>query len=183
MSVDQQTRRRIVRTGLTALDEELACPGYTLYAPLFGSGEVLLIDLRGNEVHRWDMPYPPGLWGYLLPNGNLFYGGKLKDDTWDRFGLWRRFKGGVMLEADWNGQICGSTVTLTTTTTPGARPPAVRFTSRWSAYRPMWLAGYGAASRRARQTGCGPTSSSRSMPQAIGSGSGTPLNTLTSRRT
>ena len=105
MSVDQQTRRRIVRTGLTALDEELACPGYTLYAPLYGSGEVLLIDLQGNEVHRWDMPYPPGLWGYLLPNGNLFYGGKLKDETWDRFGLWNRFKGGVMLEADWNGQI------------------------------------------------------------------------------
>ena len=51
------------------------------------------------------MPYPPGPWGYVLPNGNLFYGGKPKDDTWDRFGLWRRFKGGVMLEADWNGRI------------------------------------------------------------------------------
>ena len=105
MSVDQQTRRRITRTGLTALDEELACPGYTLYAPTYGNGQVFLLDLRGNEVHRWDMPYPPGLWGYLLSNGNLFYGGKAKDESWDRFDLWRRFKGGVMLEADWAGRV------------------------------------------------------------------------------
>src|SRR2546427_8121363 len=29
MPIDQQTRRRMARTGLTALDEALACPGYT----------------------------------------------------------------------------------------------------------------------------------------------------------
>ncbi|MBI4642033.1 MAG: aryl sulfotransferase, partial [Candidatus Tectomicrobia bacterium] len=61
--VDQQTRHRMARTGLTALDKERACPGYTLYAPMYGSGSVYLIDLEGIEVHRWDLPYPPGLYG------------------------------------------------------------------------------------------------------------------------
>ncbi len=103
--VDQQTRRRTGRTGLTALDEELACPGYTLYAPMYGPGDVYLIDVKANVVHTWDLPYPPGLYGYLLPNGNLFYMGKIHDESWDRFPLWNRFKGGVMLEVDRNGRV------------------------------------------------------------------------------
>ena len=103
--VDQQTRRRIMRTGLTALDEERACPGYTLYCPLQGPGTVYLIDLQGTEVHRWDLPYSAGLYGYLLPNGNLFYMGKVKDETWDRFPVWKRFKGGMLLEVDWNSKV------------------------------------------------------------------------------
>ena len=103
--VDQQSRRRAMRTGLTALDEERACPGYTLYAPCYGSGQVYLIDLHGVEVHQWDLPYPPGLYGYLLPNGNLFYEGKVKDETWERFPSWKLFKGGVLLEVDWNGKV------------------------------------------------------------------------------
>ena len=44
--------------------------------PMSGPGDMYLIDIHGAEVHRWSMPYPPGLYGYLLPNGNLFYGGK-----------------------------------------------------------------------------------------------------------
>ena len=104
-SIDQQTRRRITRTGLTALDEELACPGYVIYTPQFGSGQVYLIDLEGHEVHRWDMPYLPGLYGYLLPNGNLFYMGKVLDDAWEGLPLGTRFKGGVLLEVDWNGKV------------------------------------------------------------------------------
>ena len=103
--IDQQTRRRMARTGLTALDEHRACPGYTLYAPMFGPGAVYLLDLHGREVHRWELPYPPGLYGYLLPNGHLFYGGKIRDETWDRFPAWHRFKGGVLLEVDWHGNV------------------------------------------------------------------------------
>ena len=104
--IQPQTRRRIARTGLTANDPSLACPGYTLYAPLSGNGEVYLLDSDGNVAHRWNMPYPPGLYGYLLPNGNLFYGGKVRDDGgWDIFEAMKRFKGGVMLEADWDGNI------------------------------------------------------------------------------
>jgi hypothetical protein len=105
MPIDQQTRRRMARTGLTALDEARACPGYVLYAPMFGPGNVYLLDLHGQEVHQWQLPYPPGLYGYLLPNGNLFYLGKLHDETWDRFPSWHRFKGGVLLEVDWHGNI------------------------------------------------------------------------------
>ena len=106
MAIDQQTRRRIARTGLTAHDPAKASPGYTLYAPLSGNGEVYLLDPNGEVAHWWQMPYPPGLYGYLLPNGNLFYGGKVRDDGgWDIFEAMKRFKGGVMLEADWDGNI------------------------------------------------------------------------------
>ena len=106
MTIDQQTRRRMARTGLTACDPERACPGYTLYAPLSGNGEVYLLDSNGQVAHQWQMPYPPGLYGYLLPNGNLFYGGKVRDDGgWDIFEAMKRFKGGIMLEADWDGNI------------------------------------------------------------------------------
>ena len=104
-TVDQQTRRRLTRTGLTALDRDRACPGYLLYTPMFGDGEVYLLDLEGAEVHRWVMPYSPGLYAYLLPNGNLFYLGKVEDDTLDRVPLWPGFKGGVLLEVDWDGNV------------------------------------------------------------------------------
>src|SRR5215470_19517557 len=57
-TIDPQTRRRIARTGLTALDKTRACPGYTLYTPIFGSGTVYLLDLHGQEVHRQELPYP-----------------------------------------------------------------------------------------------------------------------------
>lgn len=104
--IDQQTRRRTMRLGLTALDEDKACPGYVLYTPNLGSGEPRLIDLHGNTVHKWQMSYPPAFWGYLLPNGNLFYGGKTSaDETPMPFPAWAILKGGVMLEADWEGNI------------------------------------------------------------------------------
>ncbi len=93
------------KTGLTALDADRVCPGYVVYAPMSGSGEVYLVDHHGNEAHVWHLTYPPGLYGYLLPNGNLFYGGKVRDETWERFSSWKRFKGGVMLEADWQGNV------------------------------------------------------------------------------
>lgn len=104
-TVEQQTRLRTGRTGLTALDRDRACPGYVLYTPMAGRGDVYLIDLEGNVVHQWRMPYPPGLYGYLLPNGNVFYGGKVMDETWDRFPAWKRFKGGVMVEVDRHGNV------------------------------------------------------------------------------
>ena len=84
-----------MRLGLTALDEERACPGYVLYTPNLGSGEPRLIDLRGNIVHKWRMPYPPAFWGYLLPGGNMFYGGRLEDETPLPFPTWRILKGGI----------------------------------------------------------------------------------------
>jgi hypothetical protein len=104
--VDQNTLRRTTKLGLTAHDPERTCPGLVLYSPMFGDGEMYLIDMAGNEVRTLTMAHAPGLSGYILPNGNIFYGGKVKDDeTWDRFAAWRLFKGGVMAEVDWDGNV------------------------------------------------------------------------------
>ena len=101
-SVYQQRIRR-TRTGLIAHDERRAFNGYTLFTPMFGDGTVYLIDMRGEVVHTWTMPYPPGLYGYLLENGHLFYSGKVMTDL-ERFEAWARFKAGAALEVDWHGK-------------------------------------------------------------------------------
>ena len=100
--VDQQKIRRS-RTGLIAHDPALAQPGYTLFTPMYGDGTVYLIDMQGEVAHSWRMPYRPGLYGHLLPNGHLFYGGKVMQDL-DRFEAWARFKAGAALEVDWQGR-------------------------------------------------------------------------------
>jgi len=94
---------RRTRTGLIAHDPARAMPGYTLFAPMFGDGTVYLIDMRGEVAHTWRMPYRPGLYGHLLDNGHLLYGGKVMEDL-ARFEAWARFKGGAVLEADWRGR-------------------------------------------------------------------------------
>src|SRR5256714_13755330 len=101
-AVDQNTTRRR-GVGLRALNPERASAGFTLFSPLiWGDGKVYLIDLHGNVVHTWNMPYPPGLSGYLTERGTLFYNGRTSEDNFlSRF----PFKGGVVLEADWNGKL------------------------------------------------------------------------------
>jgi hypothetical protein len=97
--IDQNPIRRR-GTGLRALDAERASAGLTLFTG--GDGTVYLIDLLGKVVHTWKMPYPPGLYGYLTDKGTLFYNGKIPSETF----LGRApFKGGVALEADWNGKL------------------------------------------------------------------------------
>ncbi len=67
-------------------DPEKAFKGYTLYAPqnrppqewtgLYSHESVAyLIDINGNEVHKWRLPCPPGNHGILLENGNLLVSG------------------------------------------------------------------------------------------------------------
>ena len=102
-SVDQQTIRRR-QTGLIASDPSLVFPGYTLFTPMFGDGRVFLIDLDGSVAHEWSMPMPPGLWSYRLDNGNLLYLGKPPDPS-PRFEAWDRFRGGAVMEVDWEGRI------------------------------------------------------------------------------
>src|SRR5207249_6111314 len=101
--VDQQKIRR-TRTGLIAHDPARAQPGYTLFAPMLGDGTVCLVDMDGKSAHTWRLPYPPGLYGHLLDNGHLFYSGKVLEDL-ERFEAWPRFKGGAVLEVDWQGRI------------------------------------------------------------------------------
>ena len=105
-TVDQVTRRRLMRLGLTAHDPERAAPGYVVYSPMRSPGDVIALDGDGEAVHRWKLPYAPGLHGYLLPNGNLFYNGQVEDEqTAGRFPSWDNFKGGAMLEVDWDGTL------------------------------------------------------------------------------
>src|SRR5689334_3643486 len=101
-AVEQNTTRRR-GVGLRAVNPERASPGFTLFAPLiWGDARVYLVDLHGNVVHTWNMPYPPGLSGYLTERGTLFYNGRTSEESFlNRF----PFKGGVVLEADWNGKV------------------------------------------------------------------------------
>jgi Arylsulfotransferase (ASST) len=101
-AVEQNTLKRR-GVGLRACDPERACPGYTLFAPCFPQNRtVFLIDLQGRIVHTWTMPYAPGLGGYLTERGSLIYNGRtLENGFLSRF----PFKGGAILEADWNGKI------------------------------------------------------------------------------
>ena len=100
-TVEQNTLKRR-GVGLKAYDPRRAHPGFILFAPLFvESRTVYLIDLQGEIVHRWNMPYSPGLSGYLTERGTLYYNGRSPENNHlSRF----PFKGGVALEADWGRQ-------------------------------------------------------------------------------
>ena len=103
-TVDQQTRRRIMRTGLTALDAGRACPGYVLYCGN-GAGDALhLLDLQGREIHRWRVPHPPR-YAYVLPNGNIFVMLKGGGETEPMWPGWHIFQDGIMQELDWAGNV------------------------------------------------------------------------------
>jgi len=87
-------------TGLRGYDPDRASPGFTLFSPDEGR-TAYLIDLRGEVVHTWQMPYPEG-GAYLTEQGRLFYSGQIPNDTY----LGRRpFMAGSALEMDWNGKI------------------------------------------------------------------------------
>jgi len=90
--------------GLRACDRDRAFEGFTLFAPLSGDGKVYLIDLDGEVVHTWQMPYPPGQYGYLTERGTYFYNGKTPENS-TRYISNKPWKGGAALEADWNGRV------------------------------------------------------------------------------
>ncbi len=90
---------RTVQQGVTYYDRNKAYAGYTLFTPGFGYGDVWLIDMTGRFVHHWRMPYPPGAFGRLLPNGNLLYLCRITGGPLDDFGG----SAAKLLEVDWNG--------------------------------------------------------------------------------
>ncbi len=81
-------------------DPEKCSNGYTLFTPLNGA-VAWLIDMEGHPVHCWNMPYNPGGYGKLLPNGNLLYAGMDIDGPI----AWAGAAGGYLLEIDWDGAI------------------------------------------------------------------------------
>jgi hypothetical protein len=89
-------------TGLRGIDPQRAFPGSTLFAPL-GGNMVYLVDVQGNVEHTWQMPYSPGLYGYLTDRGTLLYNGNLPTGRFP--GRLMALAGGVILEADWSGKV------------------------------------------------------------------------------
>jgi len=71
MSSVEQPRVKRSGLGLRACDRGRVSEGFTLFAPLSGNGKVYLIDLGGEVVHTWQMPYPPGNYGYLTERGTF----------------------------------------------------------------------------------------------------------------
>jgi hypothetical protein len=90
-------------TGFHGYDPARAFPGFTLFAPGGNTNKtVYLIDIKGEVVHTWEMPYPPGSYGYLTERGTLFYNGKIPNAS--HVGQ-SPFQGGAALEMDWKGRI------------------------------------------------------------------------------
>jgi hypothetical protein len=88
--------------GFRGYDPDRAFPGFTLFAPFSNTNKtVYLIDLQGNVIHSWDMPYPP-FYGYLTDRGTLFCNGKIPNPSY----VGRApYMCGAALEADWKGQV------------------------------------------------------------------------------
>ena len=87
------------RLGIVTHNPERAYQGYTLFAPLSGQA-VYLVDMDGAVVHRWEMPYRPASYGYLLEDGHLLYGGVTGKSPVTLGG-----RGGIVMEVDWEGNL------------------------------------------------------------------------------
>jgi hypothetical protein len=90
--------------GLRGVDPFKVSPGYTLFAHLTSPGKVNLIDNHGQVVHQWNLPYRPGRHAQILKNGNLAYNG-VHPDAPRLFPLWQKYRGGVMMEVDPDGNV------------------------------------------------------------------------------
>jgi arylsulfotransferase ASST len=89
--------------GFRGIDKARAYTGFTLFAPIAATNRtVYLIDMEGKVVHHWQMPYPPGLHGYLTERGTLFFNGKIPNES--HLGK-TPFMGGSVMEVDWNGTV------------------------------------------------------------------------------
>jgi hypothetical protein len=104
MPLVEQNKIKRSGIGVRALNRNRVFPGFTLFAPLTANGTVYLIDLEGTVVHTWQMPYPPGMYGYLTDRGTLFYNGKTSDEP-TRYVNRKPGKGGAALEVDWNDRV------------------------------------------------------------------------------
>jgi len=74
--------------------------GYTLFGTT-GTKDIWLIDMQGQFVHHWDLPNLLGLYGKLLPTGNLLVGIRVPDGPMvDMPG-----SGGKLMELDWDSNV------------------------------------------------------------------------------
>ena len=74
--------------------------GYTLFVP--GSKkEALLIDVKGQVVHRWKMRHDIRITAELLPNGNLLCGGMTPEVPLPEISG----SAGELVEVNWDGEL------------------------------------------------------------------------------
>jgi hypothetical protein len=93
--------------GLTKNDESKAYSGYTLFSTE-GDFYAYLIDIEGRVVQRWEMPYTPGQYGELLPNGNILFLGRTDTALAPGEDVAGRGIGGysgILIEIDWSGNL------------------------------------------------------------------------------
>lgn len=85
--------------------------GFTLFCPYGNSPstsactDVWLVDLDGYIVHRWPMPFLPGLHATLLPNGHLLYPATTKTEAERKTPFEFIGYGDAVLEYDWDGNL------------------------------------------------------------------------------
>ena len=89
--------------GVTFHSADRTEPGYTLFSTY--NHDVWLIDMQGNIVKRWIMPYRPGSHQWLLPSGNLLFAGMYKSHTELDLPVEMAGIGGVILEVDWSSNL------------------------------------------------------------------------------
>ncbi len=100
MTTLSQNRWQRNRTGIIGHNPDKAYQGFTM----FNAGDtVYLIDMEGNIVHTWTPPYPPK-YGRLSEDGTLICGLEVPEES-DRFMADKGWKGGGLLEANWDGDI------------------------------------------------------------------------------
>mgnify|MGYP003310253231 FL=1 len=87
------------KLGLNLHKPEKAYQGYTLISPMEGTNTYLM-DMQGRIVHRWDLPYRPGDYGYLLDNGHLLIAGRTEKGPVTIGG-----RSGIILELNWSGEL------------------------------------------------------------------------------
>lgn len=78
---------------------DAAFAGYTLLAPL-QSTDTVLVDMKGEVVHRWKSDAPPGQSVYLTEAGTLLRAERVDNEVFRGGGI-----GGRIREFDWDGKI------------------------------------------------------------------------------
>ena len=101
MSIAKTAKRGVVFHNSLKADD-----GYTLFAPLYGK-DVWLIDMEGHIVHRWRIPYNPGLDVVLLPNSHILFAGRVLTPQEMGLPTLPEFSGcgGMFIEMDWDGNL------------------------------------------------------------------------------
>ena len=104
------------KSGVTLFNKEKTYPGYIIYVTIPGRagaepyeipGELQLLDMKGNAVHKWETPYPAHQ-ARIHPNGNIVVSCRCAKPAPGRPGYDEYHMGGatgMLMELDWDGNI------------------------------------------------------------------------------